>query len=302
MIGWDIGADWAYENDAFCLAAGLGWATQIGAETARLAGDAEAFDALFRASRAIPFHSPIAARPDYVERFGKYTHYQAWLDNPPGSPYWREISPAFRAPSVNLPTLFVGGWYDSHLPGTVAAFKHFAARRPGQTRITIGPWTHFPWTRKVGGHDFGPHAVTDIDQLQVQWFDHWLKGKDGGLTTEPPVRLFDIGQNAWREFPSWPGKPAVFFLDGSGRASIDETDGKLGLALPSREGTDFVVHDPWRPVSAVGGAYGMPPGAADPIPALTSSPSPANLRWNRWRSPAMSRSSFGSWSMRRPSM
>ena len=52
MIGWDIGADWAYENDAFCLAAGLGWATQIGAETARLAGDREAFDVLFRFSRA----------------------------------------------------------------------------------------------------------------------------------------------------------------------------------------------------------------------------------------------------------
>jgi uncharacterized protein len=263
MIGWDIGADWAYENNAFCLSAGLGWATQIGAETARLAGDAEAFDAFFRASRAIQFHSSIAARPDYLERFGTYTHYQAWLDNPPGSSYWREISPAFRAHSVNLPMLFVGGWYDSHLPGTVAAFKHFAARRVGEARITIGPWTHFPWTRKVGGHDFGPHAVTDIDQLQVRWFDHWLKGKDTGLTSEPPVRLFDMGENTWREFSSWPGKPASFFLDGTGRAAIDEIDGKLGLEMPSPEGADFIVHDPWRPVPAVGGAYGMPPGAVD---------------------------------------
>src|ERR1700724_3274500 len=64
MIGWDIATDWAYENDAFCLAAGLGWATQIGAETARLARDDEAFDAFYRASRAMPFHSLIAAWPD----------------------------------------------------------------------------------------------------------------------------------------------------------------------------------------------------------------------------------------------
>ena len=263
MIGWDIGTDWAYENGAFCLAAGLGWATQIGAETARLAGDAAAFDTFFRASRATPFHSLIAARPDYVERFGKYTHYQTWLDNPPGSSYWREISPAFRAPTVNLPMLFVGGWYDLHLPGTVAAYKHFAAKGPGRTRITIGPWTHFPWTRKIGGHDFGPHAVTDIDQQQVRWFDHWLKGEDTGVPSEHPVRLFDVGENAWREFSSWPGKPASFFLDGSGRASIDEIDGKLGLELPSRATADFVVHDPWRPVPAVGGAYGTPPGATD---------------------------------------
>ena len=105
--------------------------------------------------------------------------------------------------------------------------------------------------------------MTDIDQQQVRWFDHWLKGEDTGVPSEHPVRLFDMGENAWREFSSWPGKPASFFLDGSGRASIDEIDGKLGLELPSRAAADFVVHDPWRPVPAVGGAYGTPPGATD---------------------------------------
>ena len=263
MIGWDIGSDWAYENDAFCLAAGLGWATQMGAEAARLADDKEAFDAFFRASRALPFHSPIAARPDYIERFGKYTHYHAWLDHPPGSPYWSDISPAFRARSVALPILFIGGWYNSHLPGTIAAFKHFAESDPERTRITVGPWTHFPWTRRVGGHDFGADAVTAIDQLQVRWFDHWLKAKDTGLLTEPAVRLFDMGEDVWRAFQSWPKQSKTLFLSASGRASIDESDGKLGSGPPSRQGTDFIVHDPWRPVPAVGGAYGSPPGPAD---------------------------------------
>jgi uncharacterized protein len=263
MIGWDIGSDWAYENDAFCLAGGLGWATQMGAEAARLAGDDEAFGVLFGASRAMSFHSPVAARPDYIERFGKYTHYQTWLDNPPDSGYWRDISPAFHARAVRVPMLFVGGWYDSHLRGTIAAFKHFASSAPEQTRIAIGPWTHFPWTRWVGGHDFGAAAVTGIDQLQVRWFDHWLKGKDTGLLSESPVRLFDMGENAWRDFPSWPGKSATLSLSGRGRASIDESDGKLAPEPPSREGTDFIVHDPWRPVLAVGGAYGTPPGPAD---------------------------------------
>jgi len=264
MIGWDIGADWAYENGAFCLAAGLGWATQIGAETARLAGDKEAFDAFFRASRGgTPFLSPVAARPDYVEHFAHRTHYQAWLDNSPDAPYWRDLSPAYRASTATVPMLFVGGWYDSHLPGTIAAFKHFAATWPAQTRITIGPWTHFPWTRKVGEHDFGPEAVSTIDQLQVRWFDHWLKGKDSGLMTEAPVRLFDLGRNTWREFPSWPAKSTTFYLVGGGRASVDESDGKLDTDPPTRQGTDFIVHDPWRPVPAVGGAYGTPHGPAD---------------------------------------
>jgi putative CocE/NonD family hydrolase len=263
MIGWDIGSDWAYENDAFCLAAGLGWATQIGAETARLAGDREAFDVFFRVSRAMTFHSPIAARPDYLDRLGRYSHYQAWLDNPPDSTYWRAISPASRARLVQVPMLFVGGWYDSHLPGTIAAFKHFSEIGDAPSRITIGPWTHFPWTRRVGAEDFGADAVTDIDRLQVQWFDHWLKERDTSLLSEPQVRLFDLGENTWREFSFWPGTAAVFFLDGSGRASIDESDGKLGVKLPQREGMEFIVHDPWRPVPAVGGAYGTPSGPID---------------------------------------
>jgi putative CocE/NonD family hydrolase len=263
MIGWDIANDWAYENDAFCLAAGLGWATQIGAETARLAADQEAFDAFFRASRALPFYSPVAARPQYIERFGHHTHYRAWLDNPPGSAYWRDISPSFHARSVQVPMLFVGGWYDSHLPGTIGAFKHFAAKAPATTRIIIGPWTHFPWTQRVAGHDFGPLAVTDIDRVQVRWFDHWLKGETRGSLCQPPVKLFDLADNRWHEFPSWPGKKVSLFIDGSGRASIDETDGRLDFDPPTKEGTDFIVHDPWRPVPAIGGADGTWSGPAD---------------------------------------
>ena len=56
-----------------------------------------------------------------------------------------------------------------------------------------------------------PHAVTDIDQLQVRWFDHWLKGKDTGLLTEPPVRLFDMGGNSGAIFSLGPNSPQRFF-------------------------------------------------------------------------------------------
>jgi hypothetical protein len=46
------------------------------------------------------------------------------------------------------------------------------------------PGRIFPGTRRVGEHDFKAGAVTDIDQLQVHWFDHWLTGKDTGLLSE----------------------------------------------------------------------------------------------------------------------
>jgi putative CocE/NonD family hydrolase len=263
MIGWDLRTDWAYENEAFCLQAGLGWAIQVGAETARLAGDQDGFAAFHAASRALPLHGIKSAWPELMERFGHHTHYRDWLRKPADDPYWRRISPSAHAAGVRLPMLFVGGWYDSHLPGTLAAFKHFAAAGAAPTRLVIGPWAHIPWGRQLGGLDFGAAAVTDIDRLQVRWFDHWLKGSDTGLLAEPSVRLFDMGRNAWRDFGAWPAGQTALYLAGSGRASVDEADGALRADPPAHAGIEHLVHDPWRPAPAVGGAYGTPPGPAD---------------------------------------
>jgi hypothetical protein len=263
MIGWDLRTDWAYENDAFCLQAGLGWATQMGAENARLADDAAAFEAFFQASKALPLNTPTAARPPYMATYGHHTHYGDWLDQPADSDYWRRISPSAFRESLDLPMLFIGGWYDSHLPGTLAGFRDRAGANPKTTKTIIGPWAHFPWGRRIAGRDFGPDAVSRIDALQVRWFDHWLKGRDTGLLAEPAVSLFDMGRNAWRDFSAWPATRTTLFLAGSGRASIDEMDGTLQVVAPESVNCDVVVHDPWRPVPAVGGAYGTPSGPAD---------------------------------------
>jgi uncharacterized protein len=262
MIGWDLRTDWAYENDAFCLQANLGWATQIGAETARLAGDGEAFAALYAASRALPWNGSRPARPDFMERFGRYTHYHAWLARRDDDAYWRSLSPKAQAAEAKLPMLFVGGWFDSHLPGTLAAFMHYAARSV-PARLIVGPWPHMPWGRRLAGVDFGPEAATDIDRLQLRWFDHWLKGRDTGLPAEPGVRLFEMGRNAWWDFAAWPAQTTQFHLAGDGRASIDERAGRLVAEAPADAGVDYLVHDPWRPAPAVGGCYGTPLGPAD---------------------------------------
>ena len=263
MIGWDLRTDWAYENDAFCLQANLGWAIQIGAETARLAGDRPAFAALYAASRALPFDSPRPVRPDVIEQHGRHTHYHAWLGRRDDAAYWRAMSPAALAAGVDLPMLFVGGWYDSHLPGTLAAYRHYAAAARAPTRLVVGPWAHMPWGRRLAGSDFGPDAVSDIDRAQVAWFDRWLKGAATPLADEPAVRLFDMGHNEWRGFSVWPAAHAPLFLAGTGRASIDERSGRLESEAPRPEGVEWLVHDPWRPAPSVGGAYGTPPGPAD---------------------------------------
>ena len=260
MIGWDLANDWAYEGGGFNLAANLGWALQLEAETARRAGDRERHARIRAAAQALPLDGEPAAWPPIAREELADGFYERWLDRADAD-YWASISPAASLDAIaarNAPALFVGGWFDSHLPGTISGYRALADRA---ARLVIGPWAHFPWDRRIGTLDYGADAVSDIDRLQVAWFKHWLEGEP--LPPEPRVRLFDLGTRQWRAWPGWPPRDdLVLHLRSSGRASLDGAEGHLG-AMPDAVGEDLFVHDPWRPAPAVGGAYGQPVGPAD---------------------------------------
>jgi putative CocE/NonD family hydrolase len=263
MIGWDIQADWAYENEAFCLSAGLGWALQMAAENARLAGDASAFRELCATAAQLPLDDLRPARPDVLERYRCYTHYFDWLDAPRDAPSWKRMSPSSSASALAAdgpPMLFVGGWYDTHLRGTLAAYDAVVAGGRVAARLVVGPWSHAPWTRRVGALDFGPAATGTIDQLQVRWFDRWLKGERNGADGDPAIRLFDMGANDWVDFGAWPARSLRFHLSGGGRAALDDRDGVLSRTPGAGPTYERVVHDPWRPAPTLGGPNGTPPG------------------------------------------
>jgi putative CocE/NonD family hydrolase len=119
---------------------------------------------------------------------------------------------------------------------------------------------HIPWSRTVGDVDFGEAADSDIDLLQLRWFDHWLKGIDTGVLREKPVQLFEMGAGAWRDFAAWPAAaPRALYLHSSGRAGMTSQDGKLADA-PADAGEDRIVMDPWRPTPSHGGHAGHPGG------------------------------------------
>jgi putative CocE/NonD family hydrolase len=201
-----------------------------------------------------------------MQRLRAFTHYFDWLDELAGAPYWLRISPSARAGELAAngpPMLFVGGWYDTHLRGTLDAYRAIAGGGRVPARLVVGPWSHAPWVRRVGALDFGPDAIGAIDQLQIRWFDRWLKGHDNGVDREAPVRLFDMGTRAWVDLPAWPERPLRLALASAGRAVLDERAGRLQADLPPSETIDVVVHDPWRPSPTLGGPYGAPAGPVD---------------------------------------
>ena len=257
MAAWTIRDDWAYEGGAFRLAANIGWACQMGAEQARLAGDAEAFAALAAVGRGGPSMNGLPGLPEALVRYARYTHYEDWLRDDPS--YWVRIAPAalLQNDPLDVPGLHVGGWLDTMLDGTLESYAAFSARALAPQRLLIGPWQHTPWGRNVGAVDFGPDAVSPVDAEHVTFFDHHLKGIS---EVRAGVRLFDIGRKAWRDFVSMPEPtPTPFYLASGGLAATTSTDGRL-MSEPSRSLADMLVHDPWRPAPAIGGAVGQPGG------------------------------------------
>jgi putative CocE/NonD family hydrolase len=285
MAGWSLQSDWAYEGGAFCLAGNMGWALQMGAERARLAGDAAAFAAMQAAARSLPLHEERMAWPAVLERYGHYTHYADWIGNPQPGGYWDRISPqaALGGRTGDVPMLHVGGWYDQMLDGTLAGHAAMAGSAAPQ-RLVVGPWGHIPWGRRVGSIDFGPDASSPIDREQLSWFDRFLKDRGD---TPSPVCLFDLGARAWRDFAAWPDPaPQTWHLSSTGLATARTEDGRLDRAPPTLPWRDTIVHDPWRPLPSLGGHDGQPPGPQDrgaldgrtDVACYTSTPLAAPLR------------------------
>ena len=290
MVAYDLYSDWAYENGAFCLQANLGWAIQLAAETARLQGDDIAYQKLYQASRNLPLSDPIPAKPEIMQELATDSFYHQWLENYLPGEYWQKLSPKSLIQDVDLPMLHIGGWFDPYLRGTLNLYREMAARSEYLQYLIVAPWAHLPWGRKLGMIDYGEEAENCIDKIQIRWFDHWLKGKDTGILEEAPVSLFEMGSNKWRycqEFP--PQQQKIYYLASDGLAGMRNDSGMLweykeeedteetiapqdlaadllSEAETTKEftdTTDILVHDPWRPVPALGGHSSFPGGSCD---------------------------------------
>jgi putative CocE/NonD family hydrolase len=170
-----------------------------------------------------------------------------------------------------VPALHITGWYDTLVNGTLENFTGLRAgaaterARKGQ-RLIVGPWTHARPSRgstKVGDVDFGPEAGLDSQDLMARWFDHWLKDGDPAIVNGPPVRIFVMGENTWRDEQEWPlarARATKYFLQSGGQANTSDGDGRLSNDAPGDQPADAFVYDPWDPVptGALGGYSRIP--------------------------------------------
>ena len=188
--------------------------------------------------------------------------------------YWKQRGYAisqYYEEHADVPTLYLGGWYDSYARATCENFTALSKMKKSRQVLLMGPWTHGGWSvSNAGDVDFGNHSFINYNDLRLAWFDHFLKGLHTEVADWSPVKIFAMGTGEgtanyqgrlhhgghWRDEQDFPLPDTQFtpyYLHAVGEMSTAlPTTGHL----PSR-----FSFDPRDPVPTIGGGI----SAADPI-------------------------------------
>ena len=161
------------------------------------------------------------------------------------------------ADQVNVPGIFLGGWYDIFEQGTIDSFvtihNHGGPLARGKCRLMMGPYGHGPFL----GLKYPENSQQSRRPADAfRFFDHYLKGIANGVEQDRPVHYYVMGDptdphapgNFWRAADNWPppSRPTAYYFHPDGRLSPDHPAG----ADEARDLSDTI---PEKPVPTLGG-------------------------------------------------
>ncbi|MGQ4807885.1 hypothetical protein NKDENANG_01250 [Candidatus Entotheonellaceae bacterium PAL068K] len=149
--------------------------------------------------------------------------------------YWKQRGYAiseYYAEHADVPTLYLGGWYDSYARNTCESFTALRALKQSPRHLLMGPWTHGAHEVTYAGDiDFGLKAPIHYHDLKLAWFDPYLKGlhsevadwsgKEVILLRLPPLRTLHASFPAYGSAPIGYSTPPQLAYRGSDSKPID---------------------------------------------------------------------------------
>ena len=193
-------------------------------------------------------------------------YYYEWLEHPNYDDFWAKVDVEAQWEKVTVPVLVSGAWGDLFHIGSVRGFQGMQTAggselaRNGSMLVMTGGGGH----GREGAVDFGGAANLNLRDLQLRFYDHYVKGVDNGIDREPRVQLFvqvppdsgTQGSGFWvadDTFPLAGTETARFNLSSGGHANRRWGDGLLDSSRPSSGPDDTFVYDPNDPVPTLGG-------------------------------------------------
>jgi putative CocE/NonD family hydrolase len=240
-----IGDDFLH-NGALRLAAAFGYAALM--ETGKTNRPFQ-----FDQRDAYEWYLDLGPLSNANERYlhGEIPTWNAFMENPVYTEYWKRQAVTPYLTAVNMPTLNVAGWWDAEdFYGPMKIYETLERYdTAGMNFLVVGPWRHGGWARSdgstLGSVDFGSNTSEYYrTQLQSRFFAYYLKGEGDWDVGE--AHTFETGGNRWVAHDAWPPTDAVEV-----RHLYFHPSGRLAFARrsdPSTEAYDSYVSDPANPV------------------------------------------------------
>lgn len=187
-----------------------------------------------------------------------------FVGHPTEDAFWSQYDIVSKHPQMTAPALFIGGFYDCFLQGTIDDFvgrqTNGGPGARGNCRMILGPWTHVnEASTEIGELEYpSDSTMSYLDQvdLVMEWFDYWLKGDDNDAMDGDPVKYYLMGAakesgapgNDWTRTPVWPpeSQTAELYL---------HTDGTLDATRGADDESAVTLNfDPSDPIPTRGGA------------------------------------------------
>ncbi len=158
--------------------------------------------------------------------------------------YWQARNPQnvlARVVANHIPAYLIGGEFDIFQNGepvnyaelqnawagrSTTAPMRAGQRTTGRYQLIVGPWEH------LNG------SSVNIDPLELEWFDTWLKHKRTGMArTATPLHYYDLGTGQFDETSTYPftrSTPARLYFGAGGTltSSAPSNGGASGGGLP----------------------------------------------------------------------
>jgi putative CocE/NonD family hydrolase len=118
-------------------------------------------------------------------------------------PFYAERSPINVVSKVDVPTFLISGEFDLFQRGTPLLFENLR-KRDVPTKLIIGPWDHLQGS---SGSEVGDAGYGTLAELQLRWFDHYVKGMDDDTLNDDIANLtyFEQGTGDWKKSDDWVG-------------------------------------------------------------------------------------------------
>jgi putative CocE/NonD family hydrolase len=255
MTSTEIGADWMYHRDVFCLYTMTEWAAETWVD-ARLYEGSPDFGV-----------RPLADAVAAVQGGRRSASLDRWRTTGPDDPFWTEG--VFGVPDprerVSIPVLHSGGWWDVLQRGQLRDHSRLFARGLDGQHLIMASTDHFDdellddgdavediMTSEAALERFLPRYV----EPALAFLDRYVRGRPEPIE---PVR-WHLANDGWRSGHEWPpsgSRPTVLHAAGaralsSAGGGLGPGAGHVGTSLRwEHDPADLVpdlVEDAWRPL------------------------------------------------------